>query len=346
MTYRLLNIVTLIVSGLFILSSCGVTENNMVRKGDSPEFRDEDVAFRTVYYFRVFDYCYNKNKLSQNPAEIYHGAIPETEGLYRFTMTGKANQKFNTVKFESGILKSSQIDPFGATVVYDEDTKSHRFISTNEKENSKRLAETERAIEKLQRLKTQYQETDSNGDGTPDNPDQITKLGESINTLIDAYTNQVMNQSGTHPSESQKVEITLPDGNKATGVLNNYSSQAIPCPAEMTVRKGFQILGPEGWRTFDPDERLILAMTTSAKPLVSTMKQMSDRVLNHKASEDQTMLLLAQEQNRISGARFKLLTVHLPEEKDINQNTFRDRAREICEELTSSTDNNNVCTPE
>ncbi|MEM9602264.1 MAG: hypothetical protein AAGA11_05335 [Pseudomonadota bacterium] len=55
----------------------------------------------------------------------------------------------------------------------------------------------------------------------------------------------------------------------------------VESPAELNcgnATRGFQILGPEGWRTFDQDERLLLAMTTSAKPLIQSMQAFSSRV--------------------------------------------------------------------
>jgi hypothetical protein len=44
-------------------------------------------------------------------------------------------------------------------------------------------------------------------------------------------------------------------------------------PDTIEVRRGFQVMGPEGWRTFDQDERLLMAMSTSAQPMIGTLKR-------------------------------------------------------------------------
>ena len=48
------------------------------------------------------------------------------------------------------------------------------------------------------------------------------------------------------------------------------------------LRRGFQILGPEGWRTFNQDERLIMAMNATGEPLIATMQELSGRVLDNQ----------------------------------------------------------------
>jgi len=118
-----------IVSSLLasiILSGCGVANKHHVRKGNDPRYQDEDVAFRNTYYFRVFDHC----KAKAN-GQGYEG-VPEVDSLYRFRMTGKADTLWNEVRFESGTLKSWEIDPLGSAVVYDENLKRFRFQSKAE----------------------------------------------------------------------------------------------------------------------------------------------------------------------------------------------------------------------
>lgn len=68
----------------------------------------------------------------------------------------------------------------------------------------------------------------------------------------------------------------------------------------LETRRGFQILGPEGWRTFKQDERLLLALSTSGKPLISTMQELSGRVLDNQPIEAELLLPLVQEDLRIS----------------------------------------------
>ena len=81
-----------------MLAGCSVAPEHHVRTGADPRFQDKNVAFRTTYYFRVFDYCKGQDGKHPN--------VPASDGLYRFTMTGKANTTTNNIKFESGSLKT------------------------------------------------------------------------------------------------------------------------------------------------------------------------------------------------------------------------------------------------
>lgn len=65
---------------------------------------------------------------------------------------------------------------------------------------------------------------------------------------------------------------------------------SIQCPADAPVQRGFQVLGPEGWRTFNQDERLLVAMSSSAAPIVSTLKDLSGRVLNARDNPEAELL--------------------------------------------------------
>jgi len=79
------------------------------------------------------------------------------------------------------------------------------------------------------------------------------------------------------------------------------ASQA--CPEGTQRRRGFQIFGPQGFETFDQDERLVMAMSSSGKPLIGVMKELSARILNQKASESDRLLPYANE-------RIKILKAH------------------------------------
>lgn len=60
-------------------------------------------------------------------------------------------------------------------------------------------------------------------------------------------------------------------------------------------RRGFQVMGPEGIRTFDQDERLVMAMTSSASPLIGVLKEVSARVLDRRVVQAEPLLPYAQE---------------------------------------------------
>lgn len=129
-----------------VLASCGVAPQHHVRTGEDPRYQDKDVAFQTTYYFRVFDYCYDEHKKQSRQ-------YPKTNGLYRFKMTGKSNTHNNIVKFESGVLRSWELDPLGATVIYDKNIGRHRYVSEDETQNQ---ATQEQAWQDYKKLQAEY----------------------------------------------------------------------------------------------------------------------------------------------------------------------------------------------
>ena len=62
--------------------ACTRPASIQVRKGSDPINKDDDVTFRTNYYFRVFDYCASIRP--EGPV------LPQNDSLFRFEMTGKA----------------------------------------------------------------------------------------------------------------------------------------------------------------------------------------------------------------------------------------------------------------
>ena len=141
-----------------VLAACERPASMQIRQGDSPHYEDEDVAFRTTYYFRVFDYCAGAD--ARNGA---YAQVPRIDSLYRFRMTGKASTIGKTIKFESGTLKSYQIDPFGASVTYDKRSGQFRFVS---QEEADQRAKREAALADFERLLGRYsdlaEESDAN----------------------------------------------------------------------------------------------------------------------------------------------------------------------------------------
>ena len=159
------------VLSLINMTGCARPESMLVRKGNAPDKIDKYVAFRTTYYFRVFDYCANRKRVD----EYFDGGnnIDHTtksnrlytilnDSLYRFTMTGKASTLLNKIKFESGTLTAAEIDPFGSKIIYDEKQKRFRYSSRQEALQKAitdtRNEEFEKYLERLQKKRQQYQE--------------------------------------------------------------------------------------------------------------------------------------------------------------------------------------------
>lgn len=110
-----------------------------VDTGLEPQHIDEQVRFRTTYYFRVLEGCplepNDYTEVSrQGPfvKRISGFFMPLSDSLYRFRMTGQAAALFNKIHFESGVLRKEQIDPFGSTVRFNQKTNSFLPISADQ----------------------------------------------------------------------------------------------------------------------------------------------------------------------------------------------------------------------
>lgn len=477
------------IVALLLIVGCARPDSMHVREGAGPAKVDEDVAFRTTYYFRVFDYCASVQRQNSEGNDKYEGIVPLTDSLYRFRMTGKADTLATQIRFESGSLKSYQIDPLGAQVEYDKNTKRFRFLSQREADQQARtqaaLAEFYEWLERYRKLIVKYKAQKDKARKTDDPATEMdvipkstlekvkdvmeARLDEFASRKRDQAANQtfVNDERGTWVGKYNAIERALISAkgiiNKAKGIVNkkeafplaekadskameakvardawlkattdyteaveahrdakaellekekmldtayklNLASKAlvtteqneeelktlkqelndkkerrstevtnlknnleklkndvnkakskrdkmngmyrksareadlaerkaaeklaeilqtaqqrnlsvdqdankdseILCPTGLTKRRGFQILGPEGWRTFDQDERLILAMSTSASPLIGTLKELSKRVLNARAGEETKLLPLVVERLRTAEAEAAL----------------------------------------
>lgn len=292
MLHKLVQAITF--AGLAVLAAaCGFPEHMHVRAGIDPRNQDDDVRFRTIYYFRTFDTCYEVTVPSDIDVASRVTGLPiytktagpfqlQNDSLYRFKMTGKANPLFSSVHFEAGSLRASEIDPFGANVELDEHSNRFRYVSREEMEfRAKQNAiydEIKRLINWSEKLGGKY--ATANPELRQKLQDRIGKLFEQLNALGG------MTSSGS--SDASK------------------GGKLVDCPPGTLSRKGFQILGPEGWRTFNQDERLLLAMSISGKPLISAMKELANRVLNEQPNTTGKLLTLAKERIKISDAKTAL----------------------------------------
>lgn len=302
-----------------MLSGCAIPEHMRVRAGVDPRNQDDDVRFRTVYYFRTFDACFEIDKLEgevENRGADVEKAIIVTElpfyikttgkyklltdSLYRFRMTGKANPLFSAVHFESGTLRASEIDPFGANVEFDQDSRRFRFVSRQETENRVRRRAIYREIKILDEKARDFGARTTNRD-----PKELNDAEEEMLKGIKGRITQLWQK------------LALFDGKVNSENLRPIKTAV--CSNGTVARRGFQVLGPEGWRTFNQDERLILAMSISGKPLISALKELSGRVLNEKSSSSDSLLNLAHERVRIS--KTERLLDRLNNELKSNENT-------------------------
>jgi hypothetical protein len=144
-------------------NACSVPKSMHVRSGEDPYHRDEEVRFRTTYYFRAFDSCEGIGEMETRNSRAdsvlggkakgpYH---PRTDSLYRFRMTGKGNSLFQRIHFESGTLRKEEIDPFGSIVAYDSRTGRFVYRSREETQSEARREARVADIDKLRGLRGQ-----------------------------------------------------------------------------------------------------------------------------------------------------------------------------------------------
>ena len=313
----------MLLASAFLLAACFPRPDSMqVREGADPFHQDEDVAFRTTYYFRSFDYCENYHQAKGTKG--YQQVIPDSDTLYRFIMTGKASTLLNTIHFESGTLKSYEIDPFGANIEFDQDSGRFHFQSRQSLEaeisRNQRIGDYKRAIDELKGLLA--------SDEVKENQNLKSKIENILATTVENYAREITGvdtgeESGANifdvsvketPADSStnpptpatlKVETNInrtepnifeesPAGvwtkkdtdDQGRSLMAPVDARGnLDCPVNSApARRGFQIMGPEGWRTFDQDERLIMAMSTDAAPLIGTLQELSGRILNAKSS--------------------------------------------------------------
>lgn len=313
-----------------LLAGCGVPEHMQVGRATHPQSVDKDVRFRTTYYYRVFDYCWNKNTGEQQ-------IIPETDTLYRYRMTGKAHSLFSQVKFESGVLPAKMIDPFGTDVVYDRDIGGFRVRDQAQAEQEAQrirnaaeqganrqalAANKEAAWQRYLHLRAAYEQLPALPATATDEQkataqrvrtDLETAMAQALATYtsdlavalppadraaLDELTAKIDASLGQPRDEGTREELAKV--RQTLAQLVELSEGATPldaaCPRDALVRRrGFQIMGPEGWKTFDQDERLLMAMSTRAKPLIETLQEYSGRVLNSRVNPADALLPLVRE---------------------------------------------------
>lgn len=94
-----------------------------------------------------------------------------------------------------------------------------------------------------------------------------------------------------------KLEAIV-DKAKTTADIKSFGPSGL-CPADSILRHGFQLMGPEGMIPYDQSKRLIMAMHTSADPLIDTLQEYAGRLLKDKPNQAEQLLPLVRESFRI-----------------------------------------------
>lgn len=316
--------VLLATSVALLLAGCVPHDMHVVR-GLDPKYSDDDVRFRTTYYFRTFDYCWDFNPLlkqsaGDTEAVRYRTIIPKTDTLYRYRMTGKASAAFSRIRFESGILKAADVDPFGTQVSYSE--AADGFLVRSASEVKQKATDAARVEEARSLRGAQLRELTDYHLKLDPNATELRAAGlEAVKKALSDYQavgGSVAGTSGSGELEKRLAAVVeqtdaLKVGDQELGKRIDALKEQVAvtpahnavglCPIGQNVRKGFQVMGPEGLKTFDQDDRLVMAMSSSAKPLIDTLQEYSGRILQSRVDVSSQLLALAQENLRTEVAR-------------------------------------------
>ncbi|MBF0164716.1 MAG: hypothetical protein HQM01_09505 [Magnetococcales bacterium] len=283
-TGSLLNVKISVLSLVaLMISGCAVPDHMEVRTDIDPANEDKQVRFRSTHYYRVVDMC--------NNSPIY------VHALYRFKMSGKTGALGNTVNFESGTLKAHQIDPFGADITFDAANKRFTYndnrVPTTESEICKtNLATNQAMVTYLRSVCTSNEPTEKAKENALADIDLLTKcLKKEIGKRVQANILKVI--EGMTPCIND-------DSNPGS------DNDEVLCPDGKQPSRGFQVFGPEGWRTFNQNDRLILAMYSDGQPLINTLKTVSQAILDGKNSSDIPKNSVLKEKLRLSDAKWQV----------------------------------------
>lgn len=283
-------------------SPIGDVPNDLrVDRGLNPDSQDEFVRFRTSYYFRVIDSCRVQDGKEGDPGpystrlgvfQVRNSGKFKVvnDSLYRFKMTGKASALFSTVHFESGVLRAEQIDPFGSTVKYDKAAGGYRIESANVIRKRAGRDEVYKEIDKLLKLKNETLKNEG---------DDVT--GKVKKLLIDQI--ELLGNGETAPKTEAKIPTTSPE-NEAGGDGESQLAMDkgnVLCPDGRPIQRSYFLYGPEGVRELDPDERLLMAMSSDSKPLTTMLQQLSNRQLAEGGNVS-LLQTVGEEQGRMAGS--------------------------------------------
>jgi hypothetical protein len=136
----------------------------------------------------------------------------------------------------------------------------------------------------------------------------IDPFGKSVR--FDKANDLFMKSDGSSSSGGKEEAPTGGKTNSAETTPGSPQAETPPaadgyCTLKDRMR-GFQIMGPEGMRDFDQNSRLIVAMHSSAEPLIDTLNEYSGRLLKPRVNPAEQLLPLARESNLVLKAEAEL----------------------------------------
>lgn len=300
-----------IVIAAGLTAGCAMPPQMRIENANDPRYEDQDVRFRTTYYFRVYDPC---------PPTAAAPRPPASDTLYRFRMTGKSKSLTNQVHFEAGTLKATQIDPLGASVAYDERNRQFYLKSQadtqEDAQREHRLTEIERLVEVYRGFAQPVVPAPAPAAAAPSVA--ASAAASAVAAAASAAAAEAAGMAEFRSKLQERIVVHIAALSPRSGQTGGENLKAADAPSrsasspekkaanDCTGTRGFQILGPEGWREFKQDERLLMAMSSSGKPLIGTMQEIAGRVVNDQPIEAEMLLPLTREELRLTRAEREL----------------------------------------
>lgn len=301
---------------LFLLVACGgcstwgdVPPALRVDQGEHPAYQDDQVRFRTTYYFRIVDACKVEEGKSQSANGDYATPFEPfrvrqkgklkivSDSLYRFRMTGKASALFANIRFESGVLRAEQIDPFGSQVTFDQTTNAFRVVPASASREQARRDDINREVDRLVALRK-----------------KVTADGDDATEVKSELSRQITNQIKLLGDENDSGTGSAGNGNGGS----TTSRSDLLCPDGRPIQRSYFLYGPEGVRRLDPDQRLLMAMTSDSKPLIGMLQQLSGMALHGQQPPEADWKNVLDERVRVSEALDDLKSVMAKQDRQQN----------------------------
>lgn len=311
-----------------------------------PDNINENVRFKNFYYFRVVDYCkpVSINAVHTNPSlnEVKEKVLILNDNLYRFTLTGKANKYLSNAKFEAGIVKASVIDPFGSDVEYNEE-KSRFYLSSNPSSHAGSDQWLIKKLSILQKLNNEYpgllEEQDIKPIGKQLLSDVFPLRRDDVPNEKQKKKEPAAEGNNSKNSGQNSPKGTLGSGKNSIDEVKNKSgknkseekkSDLSNCPTGTDPAQGYLVMGPQGWKRFSQEERLVLAMYTDSKPLIETLTELSVRLKDARVPVGNDVQAIQKKLTDIYKLKNQYLNNRLQDANDeLNQKEFEQMIESI-----------------
>jgi hypothetical protein len=312
-----------------------------VNSESRPQNVDKYVRFRTTYYFRVFGDCLDRSDPSKPLPEI-QGLYRFRMTGKASSLTNKVKFESGILPAQSIDPFGKSVTLNGdksAFIVSDADFEERRKAAS---ELQQLITKLEALNEHLETAVQQKPGSSTSPSAVKDPAAEKFKISQETKAALEtAIRNaaktleEVLNTPVQAPGQRaldllKRAYLTLSEVVTATqaaisdpksGELGKQMADHLKSASAAITKtlariaegvvcsnenRGFLVLGPEGWKQFNPDERLIMAMYSSGRPIISTMNELSARALRTDGDPATVSLAYMKEHERIMGAMSSL----------------------------------------